>query len=304
MAWPSGKAEACKASIPSSNLGATFTFSYIIALMLFIVATPIGNLSDITYRAIETLKSCEYILCEDTRHSLALLQHYDIHKPLKSYHKFNEKARQKELIKDLLDGRNIALISDAGTPGISDPGAPLIAACISQNIKVVAIPGACAAITALCCSGLETGRFQFWGFLPKKQGELKRTLHELLAYPGTSICYESPNRLLDVLEVLNAIAPDRHLVVTRELTKKFEEIRRDTPANLIQHWKHSSLKGEIVLLISGETKETVGDWTELTLQQHVEMIQTLYGLTKREAIQTVAKIRGTSKRDVYNSVNK
>lgn len=270
--------------------------------MLFIVATPIGNISDITYRAVEILKSCDYILCEDTRHSLVLLHHYDIHKPLKSYHKFNEKARQEEIVKDLMAGSNIALISDAGTPGISDPGAQLIAACISQNIKVVAVPGACAAITALCCSGLETGRFQFWGFLPKKQGELKSTLHEILAYTGTSICYESPNRLLDVLEVLNAIAPDRRLVVARELTKKFEEIRRGIPIDLIQHWKNSSLKGEIILLISGETKEPVGDWAELTLQQHVEMMQALYGLTKKEAIQTVAKIRGTSKRNVYNSV--
>lgn len=272
--------------------------------MLYIVATPIGNLSDITYRAIEILKSCDYILCEDTRHSLSLLQHYDIHKPLKSYHKFNESARQDEIIRDLMEGKHIALISDAGTPGISDPGAQLIAVCISQNVKVVAIPGACAAITALCCSGLETDRFQFWGFLPKKQGELKRALYEILAYPGTSICYESPNRLLDVLEVLNEIAADRPIAVARELTKRFEEIQRGTAANLIQYWKDSPLKGEIVLLISGKKEESIGDWVELTPQQHVEIVQITYGLTKQEAIQTVAKIRGTSKRDIYNAVHR
>ncbi|MBA3816685.1 MAG: 16S rRNA (cytidine(1402)-2'-O)-methyltransferase [Parachlamydiaceae bacterium] len=272
--------------------------------MLFIVATPIGNLSDITFRAIETLKSCDYILCEDTRHSLTLLQHYAIHKPLKSYHKFNESARQDETINDLIDGKNVALISDAGTPGISDPGAQLIAACISQNIKVVAIPGACAAIAALCCSGLETDRFQFWGFLPKKQGELKRSLYEILAYSGTTVCYESPNRLLDVLEILNEIAPDRPLAVARELTKKFEEIQRGVAMTLLQHWKSSILKGEIVLLISGEKKEPMGDWEDLTPLQHVEIVQTTYGLTKQEAIQTVAKIRGSSKRDIYNSVHR
>lgn len=270
--------------------------------MIFIVATPIGNLSDITYRAVETLKSCDYILCEDTRHSLTLLQHYDINRPLKSYHKFNESARQEEIINDLIEGKNIALISDAGTPGISDPGAQLIAACISRNIKVVAIPGACAAITALCCSGLDTDRFQFWGFLPKKQGELKRFLYEILAFSGTSICYESPNRLLDVLKILNEIAPDRLLVVARELTKKFEEVQRGTPASLIQHWEHSPLKGEIVLLISGKKEEQADDWAELTPQQHVEIVQATYGLTKREAIQAVAKIRGTSKRNIYNIV--
>lgn len=272
--------------------------------MLYIVATPIGNLSDITYRAIETLKLCDYILCEDTRHSITLLSHYDIQKPLKSYHKFNESARQEEVINDLHAGKNIALISDAGTPGISDPGAQLIAACISQNINVVAIPGACAAITALCCSGLDTERFQFWGFLPKKQGELKRSLHEILAYSGTTVCYESPNRLLDVLEILNEIAPDRPIVVARELTKKFEEVQRGTSIELIQHWKKSILKGEIVLLISGDKKEAAGDWQDLTPLQHVEIVQSTYGLTKQEAIQTVAKIRGTSKRDIYNSVVK
>lgn len=271
--------------------------------MLYIVATPIGNLSDITYRAIETLKNCDYILCEDTRHSLALLNHYDIKKPLHSFHKFNESSKQNDIISDLHHGKSIALISDAGTPGISDPGTKLIQACIADNIPVTSIPGACAAVTALSCSGLDTDRFQFWGFLPRKSGELKRALQDILAYPGTTICYESPNRLMSGLECLHELAPERQLVVARELTKKFEEIRRGTAQALITHWKDTPLKGEIVLMISGNPNTPSEDWSELTPQQHVEFIQKTYGITLKEAIQTVAKLRGTNKRTIYNAVH-
>lgn len=301
VAWPSGKAEACKASIPSSNLGATFFPPFLI--MLYIVATPIGNLSDITYRAIETLKSCDYVLCEDTRYSLILLKHYGIAKPLKSFHKFNEAAKQKEIISDLHQGLRVALISDAGTPGISDPGMKLIQGAIVENISVIAIPGPCAAVTALCCSGLDTTRFQFWGFLPKKQGELKRALQEILAYSGTTICYESPNRLLHVLECLHEMAPERHLTVARELTKRFEEVQRGVAQHLLGYWKKAPLKGEIILMVSGNMKTSSDDWAELTPPQHVDLIQTTYGVTRQEAIQTVAKIRGSSKREIYNAVH-
>ena len=301
MAWPSGKAEACKASIPSSNLGATLLSIHL--LMLYVVATPIGNLSDITFRAIETLKNCNYILCEDTRHSGILLHHYEIKKPLKSFHKFSEMAKQDEIIEDLKQGLSICLISDAGTPGISDPGEKLIQACLKNDIQVIAIPGACAAITALCCSGLNTERFQFLGFLPRKAGELKRALQELLAYPGTTICYESPNRLIDVLEQLQELAPDRALVVARELTKKFEEIKRGKALDLITYWKEATLKGEIVLMISAATESITQDWETLTPQEHVQHIQETYGVTRQEAILNAAKIRGVSKRDVYNAVH-
>lgn len=271
--------------------------------MLYVVATPIGNLSDVTFRAIETLKNCDYILCEDTRHSGVFLHHYDIKKPLKSFHKFSEFSKQDEIIQHLKEGSIICLISDAGTPGISDPGQQLIQACVSQSIKVIAIPGACAAITALCASGLTTERFQFLGFLPKKPGELKRVLQEILTYPGTSICYESPHRLIDVLKTLSVLAPNRQLVVARELTKKFEERKKGTASELILYWSEAILKGELVLMISESSNLNAGDWENLTPQEHVAFMETTYGISRQEAIVDVAKIRGVSKRDVYNTVH-
>jgi 16S rRNA (cytidine1402-2'-O)-methyltransferase len=271
--------------------------------MLYVVATPIGNLSDITFRAVDILKNCDYILCEDTRHSGILLHHYEIKKPLKSFHKFSETSKQDGIIEDLKQGLSVCLISDAGTPGISDPGEKLIEECVKNDIQVVAIPGPCAAIAALCCSGLVTSRFQFFGFLPRKASELKRTFQEILAYPGTTICYESPNRLVDALTQLQELAPDRTLVVARELTKKFEEIKRGTASNLISYWEKAVLKGEIVLLISPAPETTSHDWESLSPQQHVEFIQQNYGITRQEAIINVAKIRGVSKRDVYNAVH-
>lgn len=272
--------------------------------MLYIVATPIGNLADITFRAVETLKACDYLLCEDTRHSLILLKHYNINKPLKSYHKFNESAKQADILNDLAQGSIIGLISDAGTPGISDPGAQLIKACIDSNLPVTSIPGPCAAITALCCSGLETDRFQFFGFLPRKAGELKSAFQEILAYPGTTICYESPQRLIDTLKCIETLAPNRPIVVAREMTKKFEEVRRGLPNDLIQYWESVSIKGEIVLMISGNIQTSDEEWQAMTPQQHVEWMQTSYSLSRAEAIVAVAKIRGVSKRDVYNAVHK
>jgi 16S rRNA (cytidine1402-2'-O)-methyltransferase len=271
--------------------------------MLYVISTPIGNLSDITLRAIETLKKCDYILCEDTRHSLPLLQYYSINKPLKSFHKYSESAKQTDIITDLQQGSIIALISDAGTPGISDPGSKLIQTCLDSNICVTSVPGACAAITALSISGLDTQRFQFLGFLPRKTGELQRALQEILSYPGTTICYESPNRLLETLECLNEIAPKRYLAVARELTKKFEELRRGVAIDLITHWTSNPLKGEIVLMISGNPSDLSEDWNVFTPQQHVEWMQNAYKLTRQEAIIAVAKIRAVSKRDIYNAVH-
>lgn len=271
--------------------------------MLYVVATPIGNLSDITFRAIDTLKKCDYILCEDTRHSSILLNHYEIKKSLKSFHKFSEMSKQNQIMSDLKQGYVICLISDAGTPGISDPGEKLIQECLDNGIQVIAIPGPCAAITALCCSGLSTSRFQFVGFLPKKASELKRSLQDILSYSGTTICYESPNRLIDVLEKIQELAPDRFLVVARELTKKYEEIKRDTAVNLISYWKNAVLKGEIVLIISSAPEKNTHDWDTLSPQQHVELMQQTYGITRQEAIVHVAKIRGLSKRDIYNAVH-
>lgn len=270
--------------------------------MLILVSTPIGNLADITLRALDSLKTCDYILCEDTRHSLILLRHYQIEKPLKSYHKFNESSRAELIIADLLGGKKICLISDAGTPGISDPGEALVKLCIENNIAVTAIPGPCAAIQALTCSGLQTDRFQFVGFLPKKENELKKELQGIFGFSGTTICYESPHRLLDVLECIHAMQPERELVVARELTKKFEEIFRGNAQVQLNHWKESGIKGEIVLVIgSGTHREN--NWREWTIEEHVQWIEENYKVTQKEAIKLVATLRDVPKREIYGEIH-
>jgi 16S rRNA (cytidine1402-2'-O)-methyltransferase len=272
--------------------------------MLYLVATPIGNLGDISFRAIEILKHCDYILCEDTRHSSVLLTHYEIKKPLKSYHKFNEARSLEALVEDLKQGKNIALISDAGTPGISDPGAILVHCCLEKDIPVVSIPGPCAAIAALTCSGLNTDKFQFVGFLPKKAAELKTELISILHYPGTTICYESPERLLNTLHFIHEMAPERMLVVARELTKKFEEIKRGVPKQLIDYWEDHPLKGEIVLLFSEPPKKSQRDWSEMEPAEHVNYLENTYHITRKEAIKLAAEQRSIPKRQLYNELLK
>lgn len=273
-------------------------------IVLYLIATPIGNLADITFRAIEILKSCDYILCEDTRHSAILLNHYAIHKPLKSYHKFNESFRTESVLEDLESGKIICLISDAGTPGISDPGADLVKQCIERNLPLTALPGPCAAIQALICSGLPTERFQFWGFLTRKENELKREMQIILDYQGTTICYESPHRLLDTLKIIEIMQPQRLLTVGRELTKKFEETVRGTATALIAHWQNNLLKGEITLLISPSPSESHQDWSTWTPEEHVEWAQQTYTLNRKEAIKLVAELRGVPKRQVYQELIK
>lgn len=271
--------------------------------MLYLVSTPIGNLKDITYRAIEVLQSCDYILCEDTRHSLPLLTHYHIRKPLKSYHQFNESESEKAILEDLSQGKTLCLISDAGTPGISDPGSRLVASCLLQGYKVIPIPGACAAIAALSSSGLNTDLFQFVGFLPRKNQELRSSLQSILQYKGTTICYESPQRLLKTLEALQNLAPDRNLVILRELTKKFEERLSGTVFDVLIKCQNNPPKGEIVLLIEGEFKSTI-DWSHLSPIEHVDYLEKTYSLPKREAIKMAAELRQVSKRSIYNLFNK
>ncbi len=217
--------------------------------MLYLVATPIGNLGDITFRAVEVLKHCDVILCEDTRHSGKLLNHYEITTPRKSYHMFNEARREPEILERLRNGQDVALISDAGTPGISDPGQRLVRACAEAELPVTAIPGPCAAIQGLVASGLDSTQFQFLGFLPKKPGKLRKALQAALDYPGTSIVYESPHRLHKSLKALAELSPETPVVVARELTKKFEEYRRGTAPELLEHYLAKPPKGEIVLLI-------------------------------------------------------
>jgi 16S rRNA (cytidine1402-2'-O)-methyltransferase len=272
-------------------------------LLLYLVATPIGNLTDITFRAIEILKSCDYILCEDTRHSAMLLKHYDIQKPLKSFHKFSEAAKENEIIEHLQNGQNIALISDAGTPGISDPGQRLVKRCKEENINVQSIPGASAVIVALSASGLNTERFQFCGFMPKKQGEIKTAMLDILNYKGTTCFYESPKRLLNTLLYLQELAPNRRVVVARELTKKFEEIYNALVKDQISYWSKDEIKGEIVLLIAENEDPIKLDFEALSPEEHVLLLQNTYSLSKNEAIKMAANLRGVPKRDIYNKLH-
>lgn len=271
--------------------------------MLFLVATPIGHLKDITLRALETLQACDYILCEDTRHSLILLKHYQIQKPLISFHKFSEASKEEKIIQDLKNGQTICLISDAGTPGISDPGTRLVQRCITEGLEVSTIPGPCAAIAALSISGLETDRFQFYGFLPKQSGALKTAMQEILQNPCTTICYESPERIHKALEIIHQIDPRRKLVICRELTKKFEEHLRGNAEELLQLHTEKKFKGEIVLLISAYIP-SAPSWEEMTIEDHVAKVQSDHQLSLNEAIKKVAQIRSVPKRSIYNSIHK
>lgn len=265
--------------------------------MLYLIATPIGNLADITYRAVETLQKCDLILCEDTRHSQILLHHYNIKKPLKSYHKFNEATRESEIIDQLKEGAQIALISDGGTPGICDPGHALVVKCLQEGVAVTALPGACAAIVALTLTSMNSELFQFVGFLPKKSSELKKKLASILPYTGSTICYESPHRLKETLQLLSLLCPERKISVLRELTKMHEEHLAGTAVELLAHFESHPPRGEIVLIISGSVQEI--DFSTLTPEEHVILLQKEYGLSLKEALKSVASMRKMSKNAVY-----
>lgn len=218
--------------------------------MLYVVATPIGNLSDITLRALDVLREVDLVAAEDTRHSGILLKQYSINKPFVSYHEHNEAMRTAQLIERLAAGEKIALITDAGAPGISDPGARLIRECIKRELPFTIIPGASSIVTALVGSGFSTEKFFFAGFLPNKSGGRERELRAAAGRDETTIFFESPHRLTKTLKASSEIMPDRPLCVARELTKKFEEFRRGTPAELLAHYESRPPKGEIVLLVS------------------------------------------------------
>jgi 16S rRNA (cytidine1402-2'-O)-methyltransferase len=218
--------------------------------MLYVVATPIGNLGDITLRALEALKSADVIAAEDTRHSGILLKRYEIKKPLVSYHEHNEAMRTAQLIERIAAGDNVALITDAGTPGISDPGARLIRECIKRELPFTIMPGPSSILTALVGSGFSAEKFSFGGFLPTKSGQRERELHAAANREETSVFFESPYRILKTLAACAEIMPDRQLCVARELTKKFEEFRRGIASELLAHYESHPAKGEIVLLVS------------------------------------------------------
>jgi 16S rRNA (cytidine1402-2'-O)-methyltransferase len=219
--------------------------------MLYVVATPIGNLDDITLRALEVLKAADVIAAEDTRHSGNLLRHFEIRKPLISYHEHNEAMRSQELAERLAAGENVALITDAGMPGLSDPGARLIRKCIERDLPFTIIPGASSIVTALAGSGFSLEKFCFRGFLPVKSGQRERELRAAAEREETSVFFESPYRILKTLTACGDLMPDRQLCVARELTKKFEEFRRGTPGELLAHYTAHPAKGEITLVISG-----------------------------------------------------
>ena len=219
---------------------------------LYLVATPIGNLEDITLRAIRVLRECDAVAAEDTRHSGQLLKHFEISKPLLSYFQFNEARRSEEIIERLRRGEKIALVTDAGSPGISDPGERVVRAAIAAGLRVEAIPGPCALIAALTASGLPTDEFHFIGFLPHKSGQRKNKLESLKTIPGTLIFYESPFRIERLLGELNEVFPERELVLGRELTKKFEEFLRGKPGALLEMAAKRHLKGEFVVMVGPE----------------------------------------------------
>jgi len=224
--------------------------------VLYLVATPIGNLGDITLRALEVLKSADLIAAEDTRHSLRLLQHYAIHKPLVSYHEHNEARRTAELLVHLREGKIIALITDAGMPGVSDPGWRLLKACREEGLEYTVLPGPSAVLTALIGSGISSERFLFAGFLPVKSGQREREVRGALERTETTVFFESPHRILKTLECFATLAPEHRLCVARELTKQFEEFRTATAAELLAHYTAHPAKGEICLVIEGRSAKS------------------------------------------------
>lgn len=267
--------------------------------MLYLVATPIGNLKDISLRALEVLKKCDYILAEDTRHSRILLDHYEITTPLKSYHQFNEKKREEELIVDLKKGLHIALISDAGTPAICDPGELLVKKCHVENIPVTSVPGPCAWVVALSLSSLSKEKVQFLGFLPQTEELLNRKLAEIVSFRGTSVFYEAPHRLFSTLQKIGQLDPQRILSLCKELTKTFEACLEGPCAALLEELEKKPPKGEWVVVVDGCGEVD----TSLSPLDHVKHLEKAFSLSKAEAIKLAAELRGVPKREIYNLVN-
>lgn len=265
---------------------------------LYIVATPIGNLEDITLRAINILKNVDIIAAEDTRHTLKLLNHFEISKPLISYHRHNEDTKTEVLIKELISGKNIALVSDAGTPGICDPGEEIIKECIEQNIEVTPIPGACAMINALICSGISTKEFIFIGFLPLNKKLRKEKLEEIQKANKTLILYEAPHKLESTLKDLKLILEDRKIVLAREITKIHEEFIRGDIDYLVE--KSKEIKGEIVLIIEANDKKEENQLLSLSLDEHYKYYEN-QGLEKKEIIKKIAKDRNVNKNEIYKN---
>lgn len=268
---------------------------------LYVCPTPIGNLKDITLRVLETLEQADVIAAEDTRHTIKLLNHYDIKKKLISYHEHNTAKMQPILLEMLKSGTTIALVSDAGMPGISDPGSDIISACIKENINVEVLPGANAAITALVASGINTEAFTFIGFLPKKISQAKNLVETLIDEPRTLILYESPHRLVKILEILNNILGDRNIALARELTKIHEQILRLTLSEAITYYSSTNPRGEYVIIIEGAKKEKKAAISDAAIIKTVEEYKNK-GFSTKDAVLKASQTLGLSRNAVYDSV--
>ncbi len=273
---------------------------------LYLCATPIGNLGDMTPRIVETLQMVDLIAAEDTRNSIKLLNHFDIHTPMTSYHEYNKVEKANTLIGQMNAGKNVALITDAGTPAISDPGEVLVQMCYEAGIGVTSLPGAAACITALTLSGLSTRRFCFEGFLPSDKKEKKAVLEDLKKESRTIILYEAPHHLLRTLNELYETLGDRRVTLCRELTKKFEQVMPTTICSAIELYDHEEPRGEYVLVVEGKSltefqKEEQQSWQKISIEEHMRQYES-QGIDRREAMKKVAKDRGISKREVYQSL--
>ncbi len=276
--------------------------------MLYLCATPIGNLEDITLRVLRILKEADLIAAEDTRNSIRLLNHFDIHTPMTSYHEYNKYDKAKELIRYMQEGRNIALITDAGTPGISDPGEVLVRMCAEEGLEVTALPGACAGITALTLSALSTRRFAFEAFLPADKKQREEILLELPSETRTLIFYEAPHRLKRTLEELYHTLGNREITICRELTKRYETVFRTDLGGALDYYQSKEPRGEYVLVIEGRKAEELQqkrrqEWEKLTVEEHLAFYEKR-GKTKKEAMRQAAKDRGLSRRDIYQALLK
>lgn len=270
---------------------------------LYLCATPIGNLEDMTFRAVRILREADLIAAEDTRNSIKLLNHFDIKTPMTSYHEYNKIEKGKRLVALISEGKNVALITDAGMPGISDPGEELVRMCYEADIPVTALPGASAGVTALTLSGLSTRRFAFEAFLPADKKERQEILAGLEAETRTLVLYEAPHRLVKTLEELLASIGDRRLTVCRELTKKHETLWQTTIREAVEYYSGHAPKGECVLVIEGKSRKALKEesqdrWMELSLEEHMEHYLS-QGMDKKAAMKQTAKDRGVSKREIY-----
>ncbi len=273
---------------------------------LFLCATPIGNLEDMTFRAVRVLKEVDLIAAEDTRNSIKLLNHFEIKTPMTSYHEYNKIEKGHKLVDKLLEGTNIALITDAGTPGISDPGEELVRMCHEAGVAVTAIPGAAACIVALTSSGLSTRRFAFEAFLPTDKKERAAVLEEMKNETRTLVMYEAPHRLVRTLGLLLETLGDRSITICRELTKKHETLFKTTFTGALEHYKEEPPRGECVIVIEGRSRkemeeEAIAKWEDLTIEEHMDRYLS-QGMDKKTAMKQVAKDRGVGKRDIYQAL--